>query len=231
MTKLIDHLTTQTHIDPDNGKRTVTYYYKGTECPTVLISEHPAKKFVGYHLIGDDLADVEKWLRKVHEFLPEKNSLDKNSYFPADKDIADIAKALFMSCLTIYGKCFTSAKGRGIKLDRDFAPREFYGRHDEIMELRHTIAAHSGEGRWDAGQVKLVLPPEKGEDIDWYIVPEIERLEYMDDRHSAFPFLDLVILLKKKVKEKRDQIGNKIFADIVHASGRTEDYWYEEARK
>ena len=140
-----------------------------------------------------------------------------------------IIKSLFFSSLIFYGKCFTQAKGRGVKLERSIIPPEYHNKHDIIMTYRHTLAAHSGEGKWDTGKVNLVLPPNKNSKVGIHIKPETYRLDFEDDRMDDDKFLELVNLVHTKVKAKSETIGQKIINEIIIPKGK--EYWYKNSKK
>ena len=236
MRSLSDHLTTKDKIDPKTGERQRIYYYKGKHCPTHLIKGPLAKQYIGYQLIMRDLEDAERWLTHAYDFFPKEESdhmkPDEDRY--RDNQIGDeknhaIVKSLFFSSLIFYGKCFTQAKGRGVKLEKSIVPPGFHAKHDCIMEYRHTLAAHSGEGQWDTGKLRLLLPPKKGSNIGPRINSELHRLDFEDDRMDKCQFLELIKIVHRNVKTKKDIIGQKIFKEIILPRG--EDYWYKSSPK
>ena len=122
-----------------------------------------------------------------------------------------------------YGKCFTKAQGRGTSLSKSFVPHEYHDKHDEILEYRHTLAAHSGKGPWDTGKVRLVLPPQKGSELWKGLKGEVRRFDFEDDRLDDFPFLKLIKTVREKALAKMSKVGEKILKDLVFCKG--EDYW------
>ena len=213
------------------------YYYKGKQCPTHLINEPISKKYIGYLLIAQDLKDAERWLTLAYKLRPPlktKPSPNKKTYpyirLEEDEDDIEkhknyrITKSLFFSSIVFYGKCFTKAKGRGIQLNKSFVPHEYHDKHDEILEYRHTLAAHSGKGPWDTGKVRLVLPPQKGSGLNPLLKGEVRRFDFEDDRLDDFPFLKLIKTVREKALAKMSEVGQEIFKDQVFC--KEEDYWY-----
>ena len=235
MNTFSDHLKTRMSIDPVTGEQRYTYYYKRNRCPTSLIKGPLSKQYIGYYLILRDLEDTYLWLNKAYSFLPviEKGNVEGEDYyrqeFIGDEGEHLVAKSLFFSSLIFYGKCFTQAKGRGIKLDKSFVPREYHEKHDRIMKYRHTLAAHSGEGQWDTGNVRLLLSPKKRNNIGVMIKPEMKRLDFEDDRMDEYQFLKLVEIIHRKVKAKSEDIGQKIINEIIIPKG--ENYWRRLSKK
>jgi len=229
MTKLIDNIETKTVIDRVTGKLEVTYTYKRKRCPTIKLSSKLTKSYIGYYLIENDLADIESWLNIAYSHIPKNNkNKSKDNYLITDIENDSVVKGLFMSSVAFYGKCFTQAKGRGLKLDKSFVPNEYYALHDKIMNYRHTLVAHSGKGEWDTGVLKLVLPPKKGKSISPCIKPELKRLSFIDDKEDDYRFINLVVLLKEKVRKKSNEVAKRIFSDEIKK--KTEDYWYKQAK-
>ena len=109
-----------------------------------------------------------------------------------DEETHSIVKSLFFSSIIFYDKCFTKAEGRGIKLNRRIVSLEYRNTHDKIMDYRNTLAAHSGEGKWDTGTVKLILHPKPRDDFGPLIRAELNRLEFVDDRSEEQNFLLLI---------------------------------------
>ena len=159
MTRLAEHLKVKHTINRNTGKQLFTYFYKRKRCPTSLIQGPLSKQYIGYYLILRDLDDTQKWLQQAYELVPDKtNTVQEKSddyylEYIADEKTHLIIKSLFFSSLIFYGKCFTQAKGRGIKLEKSIIPPEYHNKHDIVMTYRHTLAAHSGVGKW-------VLTPE-----------------------------------------------------------------------
>lgn len=235
MPRLDENLKTVVTIDSTTGEQVFTYFYKRKRCPTKLISGHLSKQYVGYYLIMKDLEDTKVWLKQAYDLIPKKKRRGEGLKYGycldqiGDKKNHMIVKSLFFSSLIFYGKCFTQAKGRGIKLDKKaIVPKDYHEKHDLIMEYRHTLAAHSGEDPWDTGKVRLLLPPQKGRNVGIHINPELHRLDFEDDSGSDYQFMELVNAVHKAVKIKSEKIGQKIINEIIIPKGR--DFWYQTSK-
>ncbi len=234
MSKLADHLKVEATIDPKTGEQRFVYYYKRKRCPRALVKGPLCKQYIGYYLISKDLDDAESWLEIAYDLMPEQpdnisndNEAFHRKYLGEEKNHM-LIKSLFFSSLIFYGKCFAQAKGRGTKLERSIVPEMFQAKHDEIKEYRNSIAAHSGEGRWDTGVVSLLHPPKKGKNIGIHIMPELNRLDFIDDRKEVTPFVELIQNVREAVKNKSDLIGQRIISDIIVPKGR--DYWLKKSK-
>lgn len=80
------------------------------------------------------------------------------------------------------------------------------------MDIRHNLAAHSGEGRWDTGELIWILEdgPEIPEGIRFYT--ELYRLNFREEREEERNFLALVQTVLKWVNQKFDILQKKINA-------------------
>ncbi len=236
MPPLIDHLKIEWSINPKTGEQQYLYYYKGKQCSTDLIKGPLAKQYIGYSLIMKDLEDAEGWLRQAYELCPQKESspAKPNQDRFHSGDIGDeknhrIVKSLFFSSLIFYGKCFTQADGRGVKLEKSNLPIQYHERHDRVMNYRNTLAAHSGIGNWDTGKARLVLPPIRDKNIGLHLYPELHRLDFEDDRIDDHSFLDLIKHVQIHVQKKIPKIFDVILKKIVLE--KPKDYWYRSTPK
>ncbi len=236
MPPLKDHLTIESRIDAKTGEHQYRYYYKGKPCPTHLLKGQLPKQFIGYSLIMRDLEDALGWLTQAYDLFPQKKSSqtksNQNRYWGeriGDEKNHRTIKSLFFSSLIFYGKCFTSAEGRGVKLEKSILPPEYHDRHNHILNYRHTRAAHSGIGKWDTGKARLVIPPQRGKDIGWYLYPELNRLDFEDDGRDNFSFLGLIKIVQDHVQTKKEKIFNIILKKMIVV--QPEDYWYRSSPK
>lgn len=226
-------------MNSKTGQESRIYTYNGKVCPTNLLNKgrYP-KQLIAYQLIISDLMDAQSWLNQAYDLKPGKPISDgklkeKDRYigdFIVDKKTHSLIKSLFFSSLIFYGKCFTEAEGRGTKLEREILPIDYRDKHDQIMNYRNTIAAHSGIGEWDTGKCRLVLPPrKKSKTISPRIYAETRRLDFSDDREEAMPFHKLIEFLIAHAQAKKTKLSGLIFEKIV--STQTEEYWYRTTPK
>ena len=231
MDSLNKHITEKISHDTSTGERIYKYFFKGKECKSHEIDGPLVKKMIGYNLILEDLRDTKTWLEQAYHLVPKdifpQTSVD---YYRlghlGDEANHKIIKSLFFSSIVFYGKCFTQAKGRGVKLEKKIIPKEYEDKHDEIMEYRHCIAAHSGEGKWDSGHVALILPPQNKTELGFTKKTNLYRLDFEDDRMDEYKFLDLVNILIDTVDNKFHTIGQQINEKIVLPKGQ--EFWYEK---
>ncbi len=239
MSSIGEYLVKNNKIDENNGSLEVEFIYKESKCSSKEISGPIVDQYIGYYLIIQDLHDVKVWLDKIDESHPNEGKQETESNRIYDviryKLTPDnwnsngmLVKSLFYSCIVIYAKCFTQAKGRKIKLERKNIESKLHKRHDLIMEYRNTIVAHSGEGRWDSGQLYVLHTPKEflgKEALNIHIEPITNRLDYEDDRNSVDSFRSLVEHVITKVEEKKKSVFEKILKEMIYPKGQ--EYWYK----
>ncbi|WP_028864291.1 hypothetical protein [Psychromonas aquimarina] len=225
-------------INEKTGALKVEFFYKGKLCPSKEIKGPIINQYIGYYLILQDLKDVLTWLKKIDDFHPKEGvkETENNKEFDTFKYVLSpenwkndgmLVKALYYSCLVVYGKCFTQAKGRKVKLERKNIEKRLQKQHDLIMEYRNTIVAHSGEGEWENGKLYVLPTPKellKNEGMNIHIEPIVNRLDYEDDRNSDESFQFLVEHLIDSVEKKKKSLFEVILKDIIIPKGT--EYWY-----
>lgn len=118
----------------------------GKPCPYVVLEGPMAKRLAGLSLVQQDLLEVQSMLTRID---------------PMSNDIVG-TKAMLFGALVLYGKCFTQADGRGVKLERKkiFSEDEARESHERMMQLRHEFVAHAGKAREEQLIILLLLNPD-----------------------------------------------------------------------
>lgn len=165
----IKGFTVKEVVEPRTGKIHRIYKYDGRECRRVILKTRLSSHMSGYSLIEKDLRNCLAWLGEI-KAIYERQGLDINAAFCGngdDRKVFNVIKGLYVACLTFYGKCFTSCKGRPVKLEENQLDEKFRKLHSRCMTYRHNFAAHSGEGRIEYADVAIVFPakPRKKEPI------------------------------------------------------------------
>ena len=172
------------------------YTFKGRPCRRYELVSTIASKYAAYSWIWHDLQDVKVWMEAAHKLAPPTGTIKSagsvtHAFFPSGTDHR-LLKAYFYAAITLYGKCFTNAKGRKLKLETSNLGQEFQEAHTHAMELRHTITAHAGSaGEWSR-PVLLVTDAMNEPHKPIYFDLELNRLGFVDDRTFPVPFLSLV---------------------------------------
>lgn len=128
--------------------------YEGKNCPVVVLEGALAERLKGLSLIREDLKQVDTILEELGS--------NKSDSVPRQK-------GLLFGALALYGKCFTTAKGRKTTLKPESifrgAPNELKDSHRWLIRLRHEFVAHGGDAQEEQLKLLLVLKPielEKG---------------------------------------------------------------------
>jgi hypothetical protein len=204
-----------------------TFFYGKDKCHKIKLDSKLIKNYEGYLLIDRDIKSIVVWLKLLKDHLYKLYG-KKNSKVPIlrianNEELPELTKALYVSCLTIYGKLFNRSEGRNAKLEcKIFAGHnKFLSFHNELMEQRHNFAAHSGKVKIENANVYLVLDPVQGRNepliISDAVQPDSPYLENIE------LFQSLISFLKTKVDEKLVKSYNKLNSNI---SEMGIDFWY-----
>lgn len=136
------------------GQIKYEYHYKnktGALCPVIEIETHLTKQLNAYVLIEKDLRDSLSFLEEHQKILARENSTEKGI----------LLKALGRAIIITYGKCFTKAAGRKIKLEENIISTKNDQTHKDIMTMRHAYVAHAGVSQHESCKCILLLSPAK----------------------------------------------------------------------
>jgi len=126
----------------------VEFTADGKICPYVVAEGKIAKRVTGYYSIYGDLKEAKAML----------------SFIEGNPIIPLLVKgAMFKAFITQYGKCFTSAWGRGVKLEPDkvFTDKDgLLNAHNGVMEIRNNYTTHAGDGNFQLGGMVATLNPD-----------------------------------------------------------------------
>ncbi|EJD6400491.1 hypothetical protein M0H77_RS09960 [Providencia rettgeri] len=204
-----------------------TYYLYGEKAPHVYLEHHLCNQYSAYRLIEKDIRSVLSWLKTMHEIISTEEFISRAT----TPEKMDLIKALFVSSVTFYGKCFTKCEGRRIKLEeKNFVDEKHKEIHSSIMDIRHNLAAHSGKAGYEKARVALVLHP-RGLDIKPMLFAEMMQANYITDKGDIEndEFYQLALSLQTKLLEKITFLDEKILNEVVRPKGL--EYWYAESEK
>ena len=222
--------------DPDGGLPVYSYYYKRIKLRHKILESGPARQLAGYSMISFDLKKVREWLEEIGSWQKENGEPRLFQHFPKQMNLATcprVISGLYVAALTIYGKCFTSAKGRRVKLekrifdDHKSNPAQFLSSHEHIMHLRHNLAAHSGTTSLEGTEVVFTLAPKSKRKV-WPKVFAISMqvqaivssgMETSDDDPS---FSKLVEYVDSWVNYKTNLLKKRIWVEEVEKNVREE---------
>ncbi|KKC62959.1 hypothetical protein WG82_14380 [Citrobacter amalonaticus] len=214
------------HIKVGEHSFTRMYKKKGRILPRIILSGPRVEQMKSFSAIDKDLRNVIKWLNIISKSkLLEGVSSD---FFPdRDNDEAFILKSLYVSVLTVYGRCFTTASGRGFTFDkRKHVPEEFRELHDEIIHARNNFAAHKGDFIHEDYKITLAVDQTK-KNINSYIFAEIYQPflsgELLTSSENTQGFLELCQLLRSIVNDRYNGLCKKISEEFVNT--KEFGYW------
>ena len=183
-----------------------------------------------------EIKKVREWLEEIGSWQKENGEPRLFQHFPKQMNLATcprVISGLYVAALTIYGKCFTSAKGRRVKLekrifdDHKSNPAQFLSSHEHIMHLRHNLAAHSGTTSLEGTEVVFTLAPKSKRKV-WPKVFAISMqvqaivssgMETSDDDPS---FSKLVEYVDSWVNYKTNLLKKRIWVEEVEKNVREE---------
>lgn len=157
----IPGFTVESFIDPSTGKGHSRFFWKHKRAFHVELKGVPMERLGGFSLISKDLEKVSAWASMANEQMPSdvklENTENKRYFILSERKKYDLVKGLFVAALIFYGKAFTSAKGRRVKLDKKSLDNEYQIIHEYFMTYRHNFAAHSGDAKLETTRTNLVL--------------------------------------------------------------------------
>ena len=122
-------------------------------CPFVVLDGQIFHRLSAYHLIKKDLNFAMASLEKLLEIQ-------------RDRPDQLVEQSLWCSAVVSYGKCFTEAKGRKVKLEANdvfkTSDDQIKKTHEDIMHERHQYIAHAGVTAYEQSDTMLALSPDVG---------------------------------------------------------------------
>lgn len=220
-----------TVLDPETQEFYNRYYYKRVKAHRVVIDTPKAKVLAAYTLIEKDLRSIMIWLDEIKGLLASdkvtagKKGSQKTAH---DRTRYNLIKGLFVASLTFYAKCFATCEGRRVKLDKSNLSDEFQKHHDNVMEIRHNFAAHSGAKKFEKVHVVMALDSKRRRGAIPFITRELGQPDSYS-LESTEEFISLVLHVKVFVDQKIDTLNEKLLKDDILT--KPPDYWYKKLNK
>lgn len=211
-----DNYSVRENINKATGQIHRTYLYKRKPCYRVPIVSPLARQLAGYTLIEKDLRSAILWAQKLQ--ILYDGPKDRSTPFfgrGEDRKKYTLIKALTVSTLTFYGKCFAQAEGRRVKLERRQIDKEFHDMHDKVIEYRNNFAAHSGALGAEKSEVVLVFPVDKRQIAQPKIYRELNQPDYIGAPQGEVQLIELLEHVRAFVNQKIDQLAKKLLGDEV----------------
>ena len=197
------------------------YYYDGTPAIKIPLQGSIATRMAGYTLIHHDLRMILLWLQTVID-EHKKLGLDKTKQSivhitPENlRSKFDVIKAFMVASISFYGKLFTQAEGRKVKLEKNIFQKnqELLKMHDEIMLYRHNFSAHSGKEKVEYVEVSLILDSKKERNTRPFLVrtmdqPNAFKNKFLDD------YVNVCNYLLEKVNDKINLLNKKYYESLT----------------
>lgn len=161
-------------------------------CPYVVVNGKFTRQVTAYYSLQGDLLEAQAMIFYLKE----------NPVIPM------VVKAsMFKAFIAQYAKCFTSAKGRKVKLEPGavFSKQEdLLEIHKEVMDIRHNYIAHAGEGKYEYGAMVVHLNPDFSNPL---LVGSIyAELKFMDHSRKLSGYDDLCKIALEYVKSKLEKL-------------------------
>lgn len=125
-------------------------YHNDILCKIAKIDSHPARLTAGYQAMLNDVYKIQAYTELGSKIVNEKLKKDLPvREFTFDDQNQLICSSLYLSAITLYGKCFTSAGERIAQLQETQVLKRMsesqQKSHAKFMDLRHNWAGHGGK--------------------------------------------------------------------------------------
>jgi len=211
---------------PKTGDSYNNYYYKNDLAHRVVVDTPKSRVLSSYIAIEKDLRSATFWLESIIELykVDEEYENAKSCLFnKTNRGTHNLAKGLFVSSLTFYGKCFGKSEGRSTKLEKKNLPERLYEHHDLVMKYRHNFAAHSGAEMVERTRIVTALDPKRK--AKPYLAWELNQPDTFD-LNTIREFIELFEYNRKFAISKREMLLIKVYNDDVLGKGMK--YWYKK---
>ena len=207
-------------INSENYSIENEYFFKGKNAYKIRLESKTAENLAGYLLIQRDIKNIISWLdlleKIIHKIYGKNIPKTLQLRSTPESEDYDLAKSLFVSLITFYGKLFVKAEGRKVKLEKNIYGEDEYfkGMHDELIRQRNDFVAHSGNNKIEGVNVVLLIDSDKNSNEIPIITREVFQpnapsIEYINSIRRVMDHL------KSKIDYKTSSIQEKIYNNIV----------------
>ena len=180
----------------------------GEDYDLILVPKKMSRRVVGYGIMRYDLEKVIEYLEALRAETTEVTET-----------------ALTYSSIALYGRCFTDSKDNFPKLDPSNIfdeDEKLYQSHTYFLDLRHKFIAHRRDTEHELG-IAYIAVSKKNQTRATMKYYQMKLAKFSEDDIQRF--LHLVNYVHKKVLEKLEKNGNKLY------DGMLNKYSFEELRK
>ncbi|MGY9710126.1 hypothetical protein ACTM4A_18825 [Citrobacter freundii] len=209
-------LNVQFYMDSSTGKFKVISTYNDMLIKSVILEGGVAARASSLSLILRDLESAYGWYKRALEIVQSdsiKNDSD-DDYIEIDNlSISSEARAFFVASITFYGKAFTEAVGRKLKMEKKWLDPRFHEMHDTFIEYRHNFAAHSGSESFEHAKTILILVPHKSRGLVYQPMTVRGQLSVIitPDSNVNELFEHAIETVTKKYTETLERIRKYVF--------------------
>ena len=219
--KPLKGLDVQFYMDSSNGKFKVISTYNNELIKSVILEGGVATRASSLSLILRDLESAYDWYKRALEIVQSdsiKNDSDDNYIEIGNLSISSEARAFFVASITFYGKAFTEAIGRKLKMEKKWLDPIFHEMHDTLIEYRHNFAAHSGSDSFENAKTILILIPHKSRGLVYQPVTVRGQLSVVitPDSDVNKLFEHAIETVRKKYTETLERIKKYVFTMPDH---------------
>ncbi|MEC9292494.1 MAG: hypothetical protein VX730_08840 [Pseudomonadota bacterium] len=208
-------------VNKSSGQVIYSYFFKRKRVPHKYIKTQIAKRAVGYTLLKKDIKNIKYWAN-LSQAMHEENGHDFSQNFQRSSEIyTDLnlnLKAILVATVTFYGKLFTTADGRKVKLEKKMFSGEMLDTHNRLMGFRNHFAAHSGDEGIEWARLAFAISKKKGSFSAPYIGTELFQPSsvHFEDKH-----FELFDFIEKHIDTKREQVMQKVLDAELDKIGLT----------
>ena len=188
-------------------------YHNDVLCKIAKVDSKPAAMTAGYQAMLNDVYKIQAYTELGSKIVKEKLQKDLPIIeFRFDDQDQLICSSLYLSAITLYGKCFTSAEGRVARLQEDQVLKRMsedqQKKHSKFIDLRHNWAGHGGSSSHEllCGIVAF-LPDNKALPLYPALSTGFSVAESFED------LLELSSILVEEIEHHKRQHSMAIFKD------------------
>lgn len=184
------------YFNEDSKKYIYLIELNGKVCPHYIHDSHLSRQWIAYNVMLKDLNNVRGAFFELK--IKKYNPL--------------VRLSLVHAAITLYGRCFTKAEGRGVKLDGNVvfktASKQNKKIHDRLISLRNKYVAHAGDNQIEEECYTLNLNPDLA---DKKILSDtIHGLQRIDQDAYLDFYIETVEQVKLYLDIKLKEIGKNL---------------------
>ncbi|HCT7633435.1 hypothetical protein PCP41_15770 [Pseudomonas aeruginosa] len=189
------------------GGRKYTIYRDGKLWKVARLLGDPAERVAGFQALLTDIYKMQSYLSLACEIYTHKLSseLQLNIFDSGNRDQV-VCSSLYLSAVSLYGKCFTNPKGRKAKLEESELKKRLSDKqlqtHNRLTHLRHNWTAHGGNSDHEL-LVSVVAFSSDGRAIPLYLA-QSTAITPIEEMQGILELCDPMIELVEELKAKNE---------------------------